>query len=209
MLDCLNFSLTEYNGRKLHRSFEAEGLESRMLTISNGSTMHCWVPRGFSPSSSNSATVNANTDGRTVSATEKPVLVLIHGFGVSAIWQWSLQVKPLFPYFNLVIPDLLFSGLSTTTNPKRTEAFQAECLWLMLSTLGVTKFSVVGTSYGGFVAYRLTQAHPDAVEKLIISNSSTCMEPNDDIELCKRGGAATIPELLLPTTRQESRVVVR
>ena len=189
MVGCLNFSLTEFNGRKLHKSFEAQGLESRKIEISNGSTMQCWVPKGF--------TAPRGSSGKG----EKPALVLLHGFGSSATWQWAAQVKPLAPHFHLIIPDLVFFGLSTTTHPERSESFQAECVWLMLSTFEVTKFSVVGTSYGGFVAYRLAQKHPDAVEKLIISNSSTLMTPEDDVELCKRGNAATIPELLLPTTR--------
>ncbi|CAM6096094.1 unnamed protein product [Calypogeia fissa] len=198
MASCLNFSLTEYQGRKLHKSFEERGLESRMISISNGSTIHCWVSKDFTPPVGNSS----NADGNTVTAkSEKPLLVLLHGFGLSSMWQWSSQVKPLVRYFNLIMPDLLFFGRSTTTNPDRSESFQAECVWLVLSKLGISRFSVVGTSYGGFVAYRLTQAHPDAVDKLVISNSSICMKPEDDQELCKRGGAATIPELLLPTTR--------
>lgn len=203
MAGCLNFSLTKYQSRKLHKSFEARGLESRMINISNGSSIHCWVPKDFIPPTGNDTTVEQGlADGNTgTSKREKPVLVLLHGFGLSGIWQWSSQVEPLFPYFSLIIPDLLFFGLSTTTNPERSETFQAECMWLVLSTLGITRFSVVGTSYGGFVAYRLTQAHPDAVEKVILSNTSTCMKPEDDQALCKRGGATTIPELLLPTTR--------
>ncbi|KAL3695753.1 hypothetical protein R1sor_009829 [Riccia sorocarpa] len=190
-----NFSLISMLQNSSIRSFERAGLESRMVQVGNefnGSTVHVWVPKGY-----------------TTPPPEKPVVVLIHGFGASSVWQWEGQVKPLLRHFTVIATDLLFHGESTTQSPKRTESFQAETIVLCLRALGVTKFNVVGTSYGGFVAYRIAQNFPDTVEKLILSNSAVLMTPEDDRELCKRGGAETNWELLLPESEETVHRMLR
>ncbi|KAL2642354.1 hypothetical protein R1flu_009941 [Riccia fluitans] len=187
-----NFSIFSMWERSNAKAFEKSGLESRMVQVDNGSTVHVWVPKGY-----------------TTPPADKPVVVLIHGFGATSIWQWEPQIKPFLQHFTVIALDLLFHGKSTTESTNRTESFQAETMMLCLNALGITKFSVIGTSYGGFVSYRIVQKYPDAVEKLVLSNSAILMTPKDDQDLCKRGGAEIIPELLLPDSEEKVQRVLR
>ncbi|KAJ6427363.1 hypothetical protein OIU84_022872 [Salix udensis] len=101
----------------------------------------------------------------------KPNLVMIHGYGGDARWQFFYQVGSLSRNFNLYVPDLLFFGQSSSKRSGRTDAFQARCLAECLKRFGVDKFSVYSISYGGFVAYRMAEICPEEVEKVVIVSS--------------------------------------
>ena len=36
-------------------------------------------------------------------------LLLLHGFGASAMWQWARQVRPLAQRHELIVPDLIYA----------------------------------------------------------------------------------------------------
>ncbi|KAL9669702.1 hypothetical protein QQ045_007250 [Rhodiola kirilowii] len=55
--------------------------------------------------------------------------------------------------FNVYVPDLIVCGDSYTTCTDRIEGFQARCLMGALKSWEVSKMSVVGVSYGGFVGH--------------------------------------------------------
>lgn len=121
--------------------------------------MQCWSPKARKPN--------------------KPNLVLIHGLGANATWQWIHFLKPLCSKFNVYVPDLVFFGESYTTRPERTEAFQAQCVMRTLDALAVKKTDIVGLSYGGFVGYSMAAQFPDAIEKVVIAASGVCLEEKD------------------------------
>lgn len=132
-----------------HRSaFAKSGLRSTITDLKDGTFIHCWVPKTRKES--------------------KPNLLLIHGLGANAMWQWGEFVRLLVPYFNLYVPDLVFFGDSYTTRPERTESFQAECLMRVMEANSVRSLSLVGLSYGGFVGYRMAAQYGDVVEKVVI-----------------------------------------
>ena len=71
----------------------------------------------------------------------------------------------------------------------------------MCDVLGVTKFHVVGLSYGGFVAYQLAHLYPDAVQKVALVAAGFCLEEKDIREgLFKVSDLATVISILLPQT---------
>jgi pimeloyl-ACP methyl ester carboxylesterase len=82
------------------------GLHSRLVELDNGTTMECWAPK--------------HHDGTTP---PKPSLVLHHAFGLNS-YTWCRQVSSFATSFHVLIPNLLFSGRSHTSNPDRTELFQ-------------------------------------------------------------------------------------
>ncbi|XP_074263038.1 uncharacterized protein LOC141585871 [Silene latifolia] len=182
---CVSFtSLKEWCFRI---SFKNSGLRSTTTDLGDGTVMHCWVPK--QPQQS------------------KPNLLLIHGFGNNALWQWSDVVGRMTPYFNVYVPDLVFFGESYTTKPDRTDAFQAQCIIRLMEELSVNaRLSVVGLSYGGFVAYSIAaQAQlQNVVEKVVICCSAVCMEEKDITE-----GRFNVPDLesaadiLLPQTPEK------
>lgn len=113
------------------------------------------------------------------------------------------------PYFDVYVPDLVFFGESTTKSSERSEIFQASAVVKMMEKVGVTKYSVVGTSYGGFVAYRLAEMWPERVEKVVIASSGVNMRPRDNQELLKRANLKKIDELMLPETPGQLRTLLR
>ncbi|THU70974.1 hypothetical protein C4D60_Mb08t30620 [Musa balbisiana] len=155
----------------VRRAYTAAGLRSHTVAVDADTTVHCWISTSLVPTPS-----SAGADpGRGSRRQPKPPLLLVHGFGPRATWQWRSQIAALAARFDLIVPDLLFFGGSTTRSPQRSEAFQAAALARLLDALGVApprraRVSVMGTSYGGFVAYHMARAMgPDRVERAALA----------------------------------------
>ncbi|KAG8660374.1 hypothetical protein MANES_02G152000v8 [Manihot esculenta] len=143
-----------------HRStFVKLGLRSTITDLNDGTVMHCWVPDA--------------------PAATKPNLLLIHGLGSNALWQWGDVIAHFTPCFNVYVPDLVFFGESFTSRPERTESFQAQCVMRVMEAHSVEKFSLIGLSYGGFVGYSIAAQYRDAVERVVVCCSGICMEEKD------------------------------
>ncbi|XVF36708.1 hypothetical protein REPUB_Repub19eG0081300 [Reevesia pubescens] len=153
------FSLTEAKNWCYRSSFTKSGLRSTITDLQDGTIMHCWVPKTRKDS--------------------KPNLLLIHGFGANALWQWGDILRQMIPYFNIFIPDLLYFGDSYTTRPERSESFQAQCVMRVMEANSMRKLSLVGLSYGGFVGYSLAAQFSEAVERVVICCAGVCMEEKD------------------------------
>ncbi|CAJ1971766.1 unnamed protein product [Sphenostylis stenocarpa] len=162
MTQCL-FSFTETRNRCYRSAFTGSGLRSTITDLKDGTVMHCWAPK-------------ARTEA-------KPNLLLIHGFGANALWQWGDLIRHVVPLFNVYVPDLVFFGGSYTTRPERGEWFQAECMMRVMEANGVRRVSLVGLSYGGFVAYcmaaMMERETVVVVERVVVCGSGVCMEEGD------------------------------
>ncbi|CAD6209830.1 unnamed protein product [Miscanthus lutarioriparius] len=135
-----------------------------------------------------------------------PPLLLIHGFGPMATWQWRRQVGPLSRHFHVVVPDLLCFGASSSCgSPAPSESAQAAALLDALPGLAAgARVAVVGTSYGGFVAYALARAAgPDRVGPAVISNSDLLKTADDDRALLQRTA-----DLLMPLDARGARRLI-
>ncbi|XP_047170026.1 pimeloyl-[acyl-carrier protein] methyl ester esterase-like isoform X2 [Vigna umbellata] len=173
-------------GLYLRRCFTAAGLSSFTLDVDHETTVHFWAP--------------------TNPTAQKPAVVLIHGFGPAAIWQWRQQVQFLAPHFNVYVPDLIFFGGSSSTSSERSETFQAASVGKLLDKLKVEKFQVVGTSYGGMVAYNLAKMFgEERVEKVVIASSGVNMKRSNNVALVQRAELEKIEDLMLPATPQQLR----
>ncbi|KAK1263841.1 hypothetical protein QJS04_geneDACA013496 [Acorus gramineus] len=187
-------SLVSLYGSYLLRSFKSAGLQSQTIPLGDdhGTVVHMWAP----PSSKSS------------SSSSKPALVLLHGFGPPAAWQWQTQVGPLSTHFDLYLPDLIFFGGSDTgPSGPRTVEFQAQSVVRALDRAGVERFSVAGTSYGGFVAYHVARACGERVEGVVIASSDVGRGKEDDEELLRKAGVDSIHELMLPTSVKTLRTL--
>ncbi|WCJ29291.1 alpha/beta-Hydrolases superfamily protein [Euphorbia peplus] len=176
-------------GYYLRYCYTSSGLSQQSLQIDNDTTLQFWSPSDPHPA--------------------KPSLVLIHGFGPAALWQWRKQVQFFAGIFNVYVPDLIFFGESTTKSEKRSEIFQAESVAKLLEKLGVEKYSVAGTSYGGFVAYNIAKMWPDRVEKVVIASSGMNMRKRDNEELVGKAKCEAIGDLMLPQTPSQLRSLIR
>ena len=179
------------------RRFAAAGLVEASVPLDGGTTtVHCWR---FPPGA------DGVTDAR-------PVLVLLHGFGPPATWQWRRQVGPLSRRFRLVVPDLLFFGGSSSTSEaaRVSEAHQAEAVAKLVAAVvpagAAARVSVAGTSYGGFVAYHVARLlGPGAVERVVIASSDLLKADADDRALLRRGGAERVEDVMLPRSPERMR----
>ncbi|CAI9755757.1 unnamed protein product [Fraxinus pennsylvanica] len=121
------------------------------------------------------------------------------GFGPYGIWQWRPQIVFFSSEFDLYVPDLLFFGESYAKSSDRSEVFQAVCVTKLLEKLRIQKYYVIGTSYGGLVAYHMA-ARPKRVEKVVIASSWVNFRWTDNDELLKRAKFEKIEELMLLAT---------
>lgn len=138
---------------------------------------------------------------------DKPNLVLIHGYGGDAKWQFMYQIKSLTESFNLYIPDLIFFGNSHSTRKDRTVEFQAKCVAEGLKGLGVKNCSMFAISYGGFVGYRMAEVYPEMVEKVVILSSGVSCTKDQKEEQLKKIGRNPV-ELLIPAKPADLHVLV-
>jgi len=160
----------------IRRRFRAAGLVEGQVALGNGSVHH-WVGGGSG---------------------DTPVL-LLHGFGASALWQWYPQVPALARRFKLCLPDLVFFGESTSDKGDRSVRFQAETFLQLASHLGWERFHVVGLSYGGFVAMTLADMAPERVGRMcLVGSPGYTMGAEDHQQLLERFGVEHVRDLLLP-----------
>ncbi|KAL1833828.1 hypothetical protein ACET3Z_003479 [Daucus carota] len=188
-MGCSCLSFTSLYATYLRRCLISAGLTSKHINIDDQTRIHLWAPK------------HTTSDA----ILPKPAVLLIHGFGPAAMWQWRMQAVFLAKLFDVYVPDLVFFGESFTSGPERSEVFQAECMGKMMEKMGVESYAVAGTSYGGFVAYNMAVRWPERVEKVVIASSGVNMRLRDNKELVKRANMERIEEVMLPKTAAQLR----
>ncbi|GMI78732.1 hypothetical protein like AT5G09430 [Hibiscus trionum] len=170
--------------------FNNAGLRSIKTDLGEGTVMHCWVPKIHNAS--------------------RPNILLVHGFGANAMWQYGDHLRHFTSRFNVYVPDLIFFGESYTTRRERTESFQAQSVMKMMEAHGVRRMSLIGISYGGFVGYSMAAQFPDQMEKLVLCCAGVCLEEKDVEE-----GFFNVSDLnealsiLLPQTPEKLRELIK
>ncbi|KAL5225476.1 hypothetical protein ABZP36_012115 [Zizania latifolia] len=155
------FSPTLARDRCYTRTFRSAGLRPAAVTLPDGAVVHIWLPPP--------------------DPALHPVL-LLHGFGARATWQWAPFLRPLIaaglaPF----VPDLVFFGDSASPAADRSPVYQAASVAAAMAALpgAPQRYAVVGVSYGGFVAYHLAHAFPATVERLVLVAAGVCLEEAD------------------------------
>ena len=128
----------------------------------------------------------------------RPVILLLHGFGGDGLGTWSPVMRALSADYRVVVPDLLWFGASTQEGPPGLEA-QVQAVQDLLDRLGVDKATVVGLSYGGFVALGLQAQAPQRLERLVIVDSpGPFFGEEEEAEMLRHFGATSVEEIFLP-----------
>ncbi|KAL3685121.1 hypothetical protein R1sor_003143 [Riccia sorocarpa] len=183
---CLPFSGVKWILKFLEMHYRALGMEPKMIEIDGGQTvMNCWVPVETSKPAQESTP-------------PKPALVLLHGFGLSGFFGWESQTHAFVKDFRVYVPDLVFFGKSYTNSSERSEIFQAECVKKMLDVLKVDQCHLMGTSYGGMVAFRIASLYPEMVNKVVLASSGIMMDHTTNNKLLEHLKADDIKEILVP-----------
>ena len=134
------------------------------------------------------------------SQTDKPALMLIHGFGATTRFQWFKQVEMLSEHYRVILPNLLHFGNSFPSEEKFSLENQVELVSNLANDLLLDKFILGGVSYGGIVSIEYANKNPHRVEKLIILDSPIKFMFASDIKnVCKTFKVSSVEELFAPS----------
>jgi 2-hydroxy-6-oxonona-2,4-dienedioate hydrolase len=96
------------------------------------------------------------------------VLLLLHGIGDSAE-TWLSVVPALSKYFRLIIPDIIGFGYSDKPTVEYTIDFFLEFLQKFLDNLNIQVVSIVGSSFGGWMATEFAIRFNKRTDRLVLA----------------------------------------
>jgi pimeloyl-ACP methyl ester carboxylesterase len=99
-----------------------------------------------------------------------PVILFLHGFGGDAQFTYQNELLALAKTHTVIAPDFLWFGGSSANLPTTIES-QVMAIEALLNELKVDTFSMIGQSYGGFVAVLMVEKFPNRIDRLCIANS--------------------------------------
>jgi pimeloyl-ACP methyl ester carboxylesterase len=111
------------------------------------------------------------------------VLLMLHGFNNDAVLTYHVEMRALCEHYTVIVPDLLWFGESFSNHEPNLQA-QRQAIETLLQSLNITEFSLIGQSYGGFLAMDLVHHNPFFyIEKACFAN---CPGPVFDKSLVKK-----------------------
>jgi pimeloyl-ACP methyl ester carboxylesterase len=126
-----------------------------------------------------------------------PVILFLHGFGLDALLTWRNELITLSRTHTVIAPDLLWFGKSYSKAIPNL-ASQRKAIEEVLSHLCIDSLSIVGQSYGGFIALDLAATSSLKIEKLVIANCpGTTFHLSDLGSVCAAYGVREIDELFV------------
>ncbi|OAY65579.1 hypothetical protein ACMD2_15617 [Ananas comosus] len=180
------------------------GLRQHTIEIEPGTIIRFWIPKEKVPKQKgtvNEAVFKGKSDVKAIgkeksgeNSKKKPAVVLMHGFAADGIVTWQFQIGILARHYEVTSTD-------------RSPAFQARCFLTALERLGVDACTVVGFSYGGFVAFKMAEAKPDVVRNLVVSGSAIDLTDSITDDMLERLGFASLAEMLLPESVKGSKAL--
>jgi len=96
-------------------------------------------------------------------------LVMLHGLG-SSTEDWEYQLPAFVRRRRVVMPDFRGFGASDKRGPYTVETFTSD-VWTLLEHLDIGRFDLLGYSMGGAVAMQMAIERPQAIGRLILSNT--------------------------------------
>jgi pimeloyl-ACP methyl ester carboxylesterase len=135
---------------------------------------------------------------------KKPYLLMLHGMGANARSNWGSQIGPLSKRFNLILPDLIYFGESTSSSQNYSVEFQVQQLQEALVALGISdSLNVMGFSYGGLTAAMYNELYQPNVKTLIIIDGPVkFFSARTADSLATAVGISGINNVVAPTTVQ-------
>jgi len=133
------------------------------------------------------------------SGSDKPVIILLHGFGASTQFQWYKQVDVLTDSYRVILPNLIYFGGSTVNTPISSVSEQVNAMQTLIDQLGIKTFSLAGVSYGGVIAAELALLNQDRVSKMILCDAPIKFMNEKDIQLVfEKFKVKSFNQLLVP-----------
>jgi pimeloyl-ACP methyl ester carboxylesterase len=141
----------------------------------------------------------------------KPKLVLIHGFGASALLQWYDVARILKNDYDIIALDLLCSGSSTVANGDYSVKAQVEHIRFTLDQLGIEEEVILcGNSYGGLVSAHFANTYPDRIKHFILYDApAKFYSINYADGIAKDLGLGGLDNLLMPQGPEEMKASLK
>lgn len=131
---------------------------------------------------------------------DKPVIVLVHGFGASTKYQWFEQVEWLSQYYRVIMPNLNYFGRSRPAEADYTVDGQVKLVHKLLDHLKVEKYALCGISYGGLTIFEMALQRPEAITVMIgLDAPVKYMYEKDIAVVCERFDVQSVQELFAPS----------
>lgn len=108
----------------------------------------------------------------------KPVLVMSNSLGTT-LDMWAPQVEMLAAHFRLLRYDTRGHGQSQVTPGPYSIAQLGADVLALLDHLGIEKAHFCGLSMGGITGMWLASAHPERIDRLVLSNTAALIGPAD------------------------------
>jgi pimeloyl-ACP methyl ester carboxylesterase len=145
------------------------------------------------------------------SESEKPPIVLVHGFGTSPTIQWFRQVKALSETHRVIVPNLLYFGDSRPIGLARYELqSQVDLVKALLKYLEIESYVLCGVSYGGLVAGEVARQSETQIEKLILFDAPLKFYGQADIDhVCKTYDVSKIQDFFVPYNHRGLKKLIR
>lgn len=102
-------------------------------------------------------------------------VVLIHGLGASAE-RWAHVIPRLSKKYHVIVPDLIGFGYSDKPSVDYTPEFFSSFIFNFLTTIGVSKTSMVGSSLGGQIVAECATTQNKMIEKIALVSPSGFMK---------------------------------
>lgn len=109
---------------------------------------------------------------RGAAAEDYPVVVFLGGL-LQDVRAWLRCAKFLNQYTTVVAVDAPGTGFSPALPPEYGFDYIADAVVSVLDREGLERVTLGGASYGGLIAYRFAQRHPDRLHSLILGGTFT------------------------------------
>lgn len=143
-----------------------------------------------------------------------PCVVLLHGYMEDhRVWE---PIVPALKDFTIIIPDMPGSGKDVI--PENTDAieFMADVVHELLLGLGTERYSVVGNSMGGYVAFRMIKKYGKFIDKAVLLSTNPFPDTAKDkrrrtreIDLLKHGKKDLIFKVFINSLDERFRELYR
>lgn len=135
----------------------------------------------------------------------KPYLLLLHGMGANGRSNWYNQIKPLSDKFNLIIPDLIYYGESTSDSKDYSVEFQAQQINETIEKIGIKqKINIAGFSYGGLTTAMFNELYHHKISKIIIIDGPVKYFSSHSADsLARVAGVESMKQIIAPSNLKE------
>lgn len=135
-----------------------------------------------------------------------PALLLLHGVGVSGS-SFFRNIDELGTRYTVYAPDMLGHGFTDAVDFEGHPPQPATVrhLGMLADRLGIERYSIGGSSYGGLIAALMWFDRPKRVENLILIGTGAVFHPGEEQERTLRNAAANASQAMGDPTLESCR----